>query len=749
MMFKRIAQLIVLLMALAGVSSLALGETVILTSEKSSIGYGYVFNDGDTLYMFANAYLGVWHPGEANATDYRYAVSSANDICNYYPFFDGGKLYTVIAECESDEDGNAQLSHTSLFTLTLSDSEAVCEKVCDLDWSELSFENGDSTLPCNPEQVLAMDGKAYILFKEPGKNGSTPHVAKLTIEDESVKLLDDLEDICGMTTYKDGKLLLLQQRSGDTEVKLITYDPTEEEDEQFAEFEVAEGDNATGLAYDANNDVALYWAGGMVNAIKKGSGEPGEALATVPVRNWYDNAGAQMMPDGRYAVASMQTAVIDLSAGIGERVTLTVNDTRPTFAVDDAIQLLRTSDPNITVNKDNSDKKLNKIVENLMNQDDSVDVYVIKTSSPLYDALARRGFMSRLDGSAAIVEHVGEMYPAIQDAVTINGHIVALPVEASVTSLGFSDKTLQKLGMSLKDVPDNWGDALDFMGSLKDGIEENDLHFVFSYIPIPELRKSLFEALMKDYRTYMAAHPNMGFNSELLRGLLEKLDKIDLEGLGVAEDKDSASDEDMTMIGQTTNEKVLLNNHLIVSYNTDVLTLFTPTLMKMNDEDTARMNISLTVAFINPYSKHPEAAMKLMEALTRSLQNDTVYTMKPGLNTPVRGKANEQLMQEQKEILDQKKRQLEKAEGMARVTLQTDIEYYEEMQAILEKYYWEISQRDIDWFRAHDDNIAVEGVNWLETEEELVDQYINGDISPDELLEAIDHKIRMMQMEDH
>ena len=40
-------------------------------------------------------------------------------------------------------------------------------------------------------------------------------------------------------------------------------------------------------------------------------------------------------------------------------------------------------------------------------------------------------------------------------------------------------------------------------------------------------------------------------------------------------------------------------------------------------------------------------------------------------------------------------------------------------------------------------------MNWLDTEEELVRQYIDGDISPEELLKTLDHKIRMMRMEEN
>ena len=217
--------------------------------------------------------------------------------------------------------------------------------------------------------------------------------------------------------------------------------------------------------------------------------------------------------------------------------------------------------------------------------------------------------------------------------------------------------------------------------------------------------------------------------------------------MNVAEDENSTSDEDLEVVAGDINYTVVLKPDLVTSFNNSDLNLFRPVLMKVNGEDTGRMNIYLVAAFINPYSKHPEAAMRFMEELTCSLPNDALYTMKPGQTTPIRGRVNEKILQEHREDIEQKKRQLEKVEGLARIAVENELNILEDTLPNVEKYCWEISQRDIDWFRDHDDNIVVESVNWLDTEAELVNQYLAKDISPVELLETIDRKIRMMRME--
>lgn len=54
--------------------------------------------------------------------------------------------------------------------------------------------------------------------------------------------------------------------------------------------------------------------------------------------------------------------------------------------------------------------------------------------------------------------------------------------------------------------------------------------------------------------------------------------------------------------------------------------------------------------------------------------------------------------------------------------------------------------------RANDENIVLEGVNWLYSENageasDLVEQYLAGQIDAEAMLKAIDKKVNMMHME--
>ena len=80
-----------------------------------------------------------------------------------------------------------------------------------------------------------------------------------------------------------------------------------------------------------------------------------------------------------------------------------------------------------------------------------------------------------------------------------------------------------------------------------------------------------------------------------------------------------------------------------------------------------------------------------------------------------------------------------------------------------EENNWDVSPRELEWYRAHDDNIIVSVYNWLypdtsssedeggvgqEAEaEELIEQYLSGQISLNDMLSGIDRKVQMRRLE--
>ncbi len=160
----------------------------------------------------------------------------------------------------------------------------------------------------------------------------------------------------------------------------------------------------------------------------------------------------------------------------------------------------------------------------------------------------------------------------------------------------------------------------------------------------------------------------------------------------------------------------------------------------------------LNSRFPNPYSKHPNEAMLFMEQLADCMSRDTLYCVDPSLNEPVRNSYYEEAMREFNESLKTLKDEYESAEEANKQDLEAQIREQEASIVDYEQTSWDISQASIEWYRANDENIVLEGVNWLYSENageasDLAEQYLAGQIDVDAMLKAIDKKVNMMRME--
>ena len=347
-----------------------------------------------------------------------------------------------------------------------------------------------------------------------------------------------------MTPYKDDRLLALQKEDGDEEATIRIYDPEEDDFERFARFEVGSEAVLSGLAYDEAEDAVYVSIDHEVHAIEEDADEPGEALADLPIQDPDTIYPALILNNGSYVYCGRSAAVMDLSGKSGERTSLTISDANNNGVLDMVLQPFQSSHSNVRVRVDRNQDKIDNLVENLINQDDSIDIYLLDATMPVYEGLRSRGFMAPLEGSAAISELVNAMYPNVKDALTADGHIVALPLDLESPCLGISSKALGLVGLTPDDVPNTWPELLDFLPTLTDKLQDNDkVRLTYDFETVASVRSRFFNIMFATYQEYMnRTDPDMGYDTDLLRGLLQKLDAIDFEALGCLPEEDDEAE---------------------------------------------------------------------------------------------------------------------------------------------------------------------------------------------------------------
>ena len=174
--------------------------------------------------------------------------------------------------------------------------------------------------------------------------------------------------------------------------------------------------------------------------------------------------------------------------------------------------------------------------------------------------------------------------------------------------------------------------------------------------------------------------------------------------------------------------------------------------MRMEPNAPSYLVLDSMVAVINPYTKNPEAALAFIDELVDNLTLSTLYCLTPDKNEIVRGDSNQAMLDESIEELNAMRQEYEQADPEEKQSMEQDIQYMEENVKYIEDNLWDVSPTELEWYRAHDDNIVISNFNWLYSDNageasDLLELYQGGQIGAKEMLEGIDKKIQMMMLE--
>ena len=181
-------------------------------------------------------------------------------------------------------------------------------------------------------------------------------------------------------------------------------------------------------------------------------------------------------------------------------------------------------------------------------------------------------------------------------------------------------------------------------------------------------------------------------------------------------------------------------------------TSVTPVIMALDAQTEPVFALSTTVAFINPFTQHPDEALAFMEEIADAMPQTTLYSLNPNLSEPIRSSWYESNLKEMNEYLDQLKSQLERADEADKQMLEEEIVDYEGYIQDMDANAWDASAEQIAWYRENAEALRLQGVQWLYSENggdayNLVWQYINGEVDLNAMLSGIDKKLQMMMME--
>lgn len=751
---KKLCLLLAMLIALTALPAMAAeGDAMLGLEEDNRLSFSYCFAVGDTLYLVDYAGLYTYHVGDSDLKEYMIDSPELGDESTMYdittlPFAEGDKLYALNLITEYGE--TARYYGANIVELTLTeDGNATFSNERSADWSDLIEEYDDNSYPIRPDSIIGAAGKAIIRYYNSQEDSY--QAAALDLETGSLSVIDGLDGAMMLAAYKDDRVLvqLYSYESDGQTARLAVYDPASDSVEMLGKVEVEEYSPLQGLGYDPVSDAIYCIKGGEVCPVDLGSGKVGEGVTDMPI-DAGNMASACVLEGGYFAYCSEGAAIRNLDLSQKAQSKLKINDTSWSDSISSAYYRFSNAHGDVSVVLSREYSDVENLIEAMMNRDSSVDIYVLSTSTSTYDALYKRGYLMELDGSKKAMELTGDMYPSLLEDLSMDGHLVAVPLMFNAWSLGINTKLLKALNMQIDDVPDNWSDFLDFLPILNDKLAGmNGASLFYSGCTVSDAWDGLFSAIIEDYQNYVSfTKPGMGYDTDLLRGLLEKLEQIDFEALGCISDEDAEDSYFNFSYGDSTALIQTSTGCNIGNYEND----YSCVLMRMEPDAPALLVLGTMVAVVNPYTKNPEAALAFIDELVDNLPKALLYGLNPNLNEAIRGDANQETLQDSQEELEELHIEYEAASGEEKQSLEQDIANSEAELAEMEANLWEVSPQEIEWYRAHDDNLRIGGFNWLYTEEggeaeDLMEQYQDGQISVADMLKSIDKKVQMMLME--
>ena len=753
-MKKVLALLTMLTLLLAPMAALAAeGDAAIARGEEYSVMSAVPM--GDTLVLVSYDKLYTYHIGDTDVKAYELQNAVPMDVessflsSNEIYYADDSGLHVLTAIIENDGE-HSTIQSGCICDVNFNDDGTATQTLArEVEWpEEMTEESGADTYMNVLQNAVYSGGALYGSLY----GGSGDEMWALDLETMKMQRIEIGGD--GMfSAYPDGRVFIAYNNYGVSGIQLLTYSVADGSAQKLGE--VDSSLNAQGYAADAETGEIYVVSNGEICPLVLDGGKAavGEGVNDMPI-DVYSNQPGMIWQGQYYVYCSYQATVIrNLHPTTQADVRLKVVDSSWLDATTDANFAYTNAHGNTSISVSHDYNELDKVVENMMNRAPDVDVYIVDMGYSSYNALKERGFMAELDGSEKLTQCVAKMYPAIQESVQRDGRLVALPVDLSASCLGVNEKALEKLGLTLEDVPANWSDFLDFLINDLPGRWPSDGSVTFTYdgMDVENVRWQLFYMIFEDYQNYVNATMDVpSYNTELLRSLMDKLDRVDFQALGLEEASDDESVGGFSFGGDDGGTQLFemgVNANLGPYYTSS-----TPVLMSMDADTEPVFAVRLSVAFVNPFSEHVDEAIAFMETLADCVDESVWYNFDPDLNEPIANRYGEENLKNAQEYLANAQKRYDEAADADKQMLEEDLKSAQRWVEQAEEDRWQVSQAKIDWYRAAAEHLAVAQGNWLYQDSsgeasELMQQYLNHQIDAGKFLEGVDKKVRMMQME--
>lgn len=586
--------------------------------------------------------------------------------------------------------------------------------------------------------------------------GDSLELLSIDLDSETVDTvtLDTDYQIDSISPYTEGKLLMIGSNYNvdPVETALLVYDTQTEEITELGKMPRDGYNTPSAICYDEARSKVYYVLSGSVwrmDISDDGFGTP-EEFGDMPLES-YSNSVAVMMGD--WYILSSYDGVVgrDVTLDKMPPQRLRIINSNYAESIKTAYYAFTDKHPEYMVSiSDNLDEST--LLQSMMNRDSSVDIYTISSSSSALSALMNRGYLAELGSSEKLTAAVDSLYPFIQDFCKKDGQLCLMPFSGYATGLTMNTKALtEKLGYTQEDVPTSWKqlfELIDDIAANKKLEEAPEVSFVMAGYTQQDLRNMIFSNMMSDYYTWLdQSEENLTNGTPVLLELCEAFEKVDWSGLGLPEEYS----EDGWMSDGIMKESVLIdfNSVDVTSYvGADQDRVICP--LSVVDGEEPVIGMTLTLAFVNPFSENKEAAIEYLEDAWDANGRTNRILMNPNDNEPVVNAYYEQNLKEIQNNIDQQKKSLETmTDEETREMTQNGINSMEEwLEEYKERGKYDVTPEQIAKYREVAGKMAVakSDIYGGDSYDQMY-QYVDGAITASQFAAQLEKTLQMQRLE--
>lgn len=598
------------------------------------------------------------------------------------------------------------------------------------------------------QQSCSMNGILYGLSY--GDNGR--ELLALDLEDAGIEVieLDTDNEVNGLTPFSEGKLLLVTTRYGESvEAELMLYDLAEESLTSLGALPCDGWSAPAGIAYDEARGMIYYELGGSVWRMavsEDGLGEPQE-FGDMPL-DVYTDSSAVVLGD-LYILASYDGVVgRDVTAEKMPDEKLRIVNRAYINEIKTAYYDFTDAHPEYMVSISDS-TSTDTLLQDMMNRSPDVDIYTLSLTDSAFTALMNRGFLAELSSSDTLSAEVGAMYDSVRNAVMKDGELYAVPMYLYANCLTINKKLLtEKLGYTEEQLPQNWAEVFGLLSDLAATHKLEEYPEVSllgpGYIE-SDVKINFFAMMMNSYYVWLDAdEANLTRAGDVLEGLCEAFEAIDWSAFGLPTEYEENGE------WEYVEENILFSNDNVQPgyYRSES---FEPLLLSIADGEPPMISTEISVAFVNPFSTHREAAIEYLELTFSKIDKTTRIALMPGENEPILSPWYEENLKYYDETIADYEAQLadEKLDEENRDMLEQSLADMKQWREEYEKKgQWQVSAEDIERYREYAQYLVpMRSAIWNDGGYSQISQYMDGAITAKQLCSEMEKTLQMQRLE--